>query len=345
MTEPSESFWADRHVFITGITGFMGSHLSEKLVSMGAGVYGLLRRHAVPHYPNIAHMRGKIKLIEGNLVDMPSIMNALKESEPSVVFHLAAQSYVPLSFQAPYDTYKTNIMGTANVLEAIRHYDGVEKVHFAGCYDSETRVVTLDGFKSYNEISMNDKVLSLNPANGEIEIKNIERIIVKQYSGTMIHFKNKRVDLMVTPDHKMLIERAKRQETTKSLIFENAIKTHERSIFLLPRGKWQGEDAKFVDLSRFYDESDLHWNAVKTPRFIDAYDFFYLLGAYISDGNCDAREKVYTRGICALDYISQRTSSGQFVSLDAGRGEEARTSITPRIFINFPLSDKNRGNL
>ena len=132
MAEPSESFWADRRVFITGISGFMGSHLSEKLVSMGAKVYGLLRRHAVPQYPNITHMKGKIKLIEGNLVDMPSIISALKESQASVLFHLAAQSYVPLSFQAPYDTYKTNIMGTANVLEALRHYEGIEKMQFAG---------------------------------------------------------------------------------------------------------------------------------------------------------------------------------------------------------------------
>ena len=132
MAEPSESFWEDRNVFITGISGFMGSHLSEKLAGMGANVFGLLRRHAVPYYPNISHLRGKVKLIEGNVIDMPSILSALKESEASIVFHLAAQSYVPLSFQAPYDTYKTNIMGTANVLEALRHYDGVEKMQFAG---------------------------------------------------------------------------------------------------------------------------------------------------------------------------------------------------------------------
>lgn len=132
MTEPSESFWADRNVFITGITGFVGSHLSDKLVGMGANVCGLLRRHAVPHYPNIAHLRRKVKLIEGNVSDMPSILNAIRESEATVLFHLAAQSYVPLSFQAPYDTYRTNIMGTANVLEAVRHYDGIEKIHFAG---------------------------------------------------------------------------------------------------------------------------------------------------------------------------------------------------------------------
>jgi len=143
MAEPSESFWADRDVLITGITGFMGSHLSEKLVSMGAKVNGLLRRHAVPHYPNISHLRKKIKIIEGNLVDMTSIINALKQSEATVLFHLAAQSYVPLSFQAPYDTYKTNIMGTAVVLEAVRHYDKIEKMHFAG--SSEEYGLALDG--------------------------------------------------------------------------------------------------------------------------------------------------------------------------------------------------------
>ena len=339
MTEPSESFWADRHVFITGITGFMGSHLSEKLVSMGAEVYGLLRRHAVPHYPNIAHMRGKIKVIEGNLVDMPSIMNALKESEPSIVFHLAAQSYVPLSFQAPYDTYKTNIMGTANVLEAIRHYDGVEKMQFAGCYDADTRLVTTRGFKSYNEISMDDEIFSMNTNTGEIEVKKIDSIVIKNYRGKMVHFKNKRIDLLVTPDHKMLL--ADRRNKEKHLFFEEAIKSHERSAFMLPRGKWIGRDIEFVELDQFFDERDLHWNAIKTPERIDAQDFFYLLGAYISDGNCDAATKEYIRNMNALEYVSQRTSSGQFVKLGANR-DEVSVSRSSRIFLNFPITDKNR---
>lgn len=132
MTEPSESFWKGRDVLITGVSGFMGSHLSEKLLSVGANVYGLLRRHAVPQYPNITHLQNKIKVVEGDVTDIASISNILKKSEASVVFHLAAQSYVPLSFQAPYDTYKTNIIGTANVLEAVRHCGGIEKMHFAG---------------------------------------------------------------------------------------------------------------------------------------------------------------------------------------------------------------------
>jgi GDP-4-dehydro-6-deoxy-D-mannose reductase len=132
LNELSESYWKGRNVLITGISGFLGSHLAEKLVSMGASVHGLLRRHAVPHYPNIAHLRGKLNLIEGDLMDVPSIMNALDKSEATVVFHLAAQSFVPLSFQAPYATYEPNILGTANLLESIRRSKTVEKMQFAG---------------------------------------------------------------------------------------------------------------------------------------------------------------------------------------------------------------------
>lgn len=132
MNELSESYWKGRDVLITGISGFLGSHLAEKLLSMGANVHGLLRRHAVPHYPNIAHLRGKVSLVEGDLMDVPSLLTAIEKSGASVVFHLAAQSFVPLSFEAPYATYEPNILGTANLLEAIRRSKGVEKMQFAG---------------------------------------------------------------------------------------------------------------------------------------------------------------------------------------------------------------------
>lgn len=125
-------FWSEKRVLITGISGFVGSHLAEKLISEGSDVFGLVRRHAVPFYPNIEHLRNKIEIVEGDLLDTPSIIDALKKSEAEVVFHLAAQSFVPLSFSAPFATYEANIMGTANLLEAIRKAGDVEKMHFAG---------------------------------------------------------------------------------------------------------------------------------------------------------------------------------------------------------------------
>ncbi len=132
LNELSESYWRGRDVLITGISGFMGSHLAEKLISMKAKVHGLLRRHAFPNYPNIEHLRGKIELVEGDLLDTPSLLTALEKTGATTVFHLAAQSFIPLSFEAPSLTYESNVLGTANLLEAVRRSKGVEKVQFAG---------------------------------------------------------------------------------------------------------------------------------------------------------------------------------------------------------------------
>ena len=77
-------------------------------------------------------MAEKITFVTGDLSDQRSIYDSLKKNEIDVVFHLAAQSFVPQSFKAPVDTYLTNVIGTVNVLEAVRQYDGVEKMMFAG---------------------------------------------------------------------------------------------------------------------------------------------------------------------------------------------------------------------
>jgi len=117
---PNENFWKDKRVLITGITGFAGSHLADKLLSVGAKVGGLIRRHSVPEYRNIQHIMDVITPLEGNLFDFNSIQARINEFEPEVIFHLGAQSFVPLSFRCPGETYAVNVMGTVNVAEAIR---------------------------------------------------------------------------------------------------------------------------------------------------------------------------------------------------------------------------------
>lgn len=115
-----ERFWNGKRVFITGVSGFAGSHLAEKLVELGSNVCGFVRRHSVPEYKNINSIVNKIKLVEGNLMDFSSILNYLDEFEPEIIFHLGAQSFVPTSFRVPIETYETNVTGTANLLEAMR---------------------------------------------------------------------------------------------------------------------------------------------------------------------------------------------------------------------------------
>lgn len=114
------NFWKGKRVFVTGVSGFVGSHLAEKLIEYGCEVHGLVRRHSTPEYPNIRHIMDKIHLHEGNLDNFDSMLNIMERVEPHIIFHLGAQSFVPTSFRSPTETYTTNVIGTSNVLEAIR---------------------------------------------------------------------------------------------------------------------------------------------------------------------------------------------------------------------------------
>ncbi|MFB3896716.1 MAG: GDP-mannose 4,6-dehydratase [bacterium] len=140
----SRNYWQGKKVFITGITGFVGGHMVEKLLAIGCEVCGLIRRHSVPDYPNLAKTLNEIQLIEGNLTDLSSIIAAFNIAKPNVVFHLGAQSFVPTSFRAPIETYDTNIIGTANVLEACKQTKAnIEAVQIA-CSSEEYGLVHPD---------------------------------------------------------------------------------------------------------------------------------------------------------------------------------------------------------
>jgi GDP-4-dehydro-6-deoxy-D-mannose reductase len=105
---------------ITGITGFAGSHLAEYILAEqpGVEVYGTFRWRS--RMDNVEHLDGRIKLVECDLRDYTSMHQALATSRPDVIFHLAAQSFVPSSWNAPNDTIVTNVTGQTNLFEAIR---------------------------------------------------------------------------------------------------------------------------------------------------------------------------------------------------------------------------------
>jgi GDP-4-dehydro-6-deoxy-D-mannose reductase len=106
-------------VLITGISGFVGSHLAEYVLEQGLEVYGTIRWRS--KLDNIEHIKDKLKLIEGDIRDSYSMQKAIAESEPDFVFSLAAQSFVPASWRSPSETISTNVEGTLNVLEACRN--------------------------------------------------------------------------------------------------------------------------------------------------------------------------------------------------------------------------------
>ena len=123
-------------VLITGITGFVGSHLVDYILANHPEVvvYGLVRWRSP--MDNLRHISAdKLNLYYGDLADLSSLIKILKKTRPDVIFHLAAQSYVPTSFDAPVDTLQTNTIGTASLLESVRISQSDPIIHI--CSSSE----------------------------------------------------------------------------------------------------------------------------------------------------------------------------------------------------------------
>lgn len=125
---------------ITGIAGMVGSHLTDHLLqNTGWQIHGLLRWNE--DLANLEHLlprindRDRVFLHYGDLNDLPSLQRAVHRSRPDYVFHLAAQSYPRTSFDAPLETLQTNVLGTAALLEAVRHGGVAPVVHV--CASSE----------------------------------------------------------------------------------------------------------------------------------------------------------------------------------------------------------------
>lgn len=109
-------------VLITGITGFVGSHMAEYALAQGAEVFGACRWRS--NTENIEPLRSKLHLVEADLRDQSSVQEMLAVTRPELIFHLAGQSQVMTSWHAPVETLQTNVIGQVHLLEAIRQRGG-----------------------------------------------------------------------------------------------------------------------------------------------------------------------------------------------------------------------------
>ena len=105
---------------ITGITGQDGSYLAELLLKEGYEVFGIVRRSSTENFGRIEHIKSKIRLLQADLLDQLSIINAVKEADPDEIYNLAAQSFVPTSWDQPVLTGEFTALGVTRVLEAVR---------------------------------------------------------------------------------------------------------------------------------------------------------------------------------------------------------------------------------
>ena len=122
-------------VMVTGADGFVGSHLTEKLVESGANVHIFIRAVSSGELKNIGHLLRKVKIHRGNLLDPLSVRLALKSLKGTnpIIFHLGAQAHVGESWQRPYETIMTNTIGTLNILQSIIDENiDIQMMDFAG---------------------------------------------------------------------------------------------------------------------------------------------------------------------------------------------------------------------
>jgi GDPmannose 4,6-dehydratase len=112
-----------RRALITGVTGQDGSYLAELLLAEGYEVSGVVRRSSTESFERIAHLEGKIELLQADLLDQVSLQEAVRASRPHEVYNLAAQSFVPTSWSQPVLTAEFTAVGVTRILEAIRSVD------------------------------------------------------------------------------------------------------------------------------------------------------------------------------------------------------------------------------
>ena len=125
----SKTFWEKKTVLITGHTGFKGSWLSIWLNMLGANLHGYALQPDTK--PNMFETAGVKKIIKSNISDIRDynkLLAVMKKCQPQIIFHLAAQPLVRQSYKDPLETYQTNILGTANLLEAARYVKSVRAV-------------------------------------------------------------------------------------------------------------------------------------------------------------------------------------------------------------------------
>jgi len=277
-------------ILITGASGFMGSHIAEAFVKLDEHkVYGVDDNSG----GNPQNVPIGCLFTELDLRDKEKVAAYIKQVQPDVLYHLAANARECASFFQPIDVTERNLLAYINVLEPCIKY-GMKKVVLFSCHDNKTRLVTKKGLKYYWEINKDDIVFSLNKK-CEIEESQINEIIINEYKGKLINFKGK-ANLMVTPNHRMCY--IKSPKLNPRLEYEIAEKSFKRSYLQCPQGKWIGKE-------------------VAINYAINKKDLAYLVGLFIADGvaSYEIRRQKNKSGYNRKDFLKKRDTLGRFYKI------------------------------
>ncbi|MFM1877125.1 MAG: hypothetical protein RL266_2862 [Bacteroidota bacterium] len=181
-----ESFYKDKKVFITGHTGFKGSWLSAWLLKLGAEVHGFAKN--IPTEPSVYKLTGLTRFIhsnEGDILDHDRLWKAIEAVKPDIIFHTAAQPITTLAFEQPLQTFETNVIGTASVLDAVRKLDHACTVV---CITSDKSYLNKEwvwGYRETDELGGKDPY-SGSKAGAEMVIRSYYHTFFKNDNGKRV---------------------------------------------------------------------------------------------------------------------------------------------------------------
>src|SRR4029077_13728238 len=186
-----------KKVLVTGGAGFMGSWLVDNLIDSG---------HEVISADNLLggkkeNVNPDCKFVKADLIKRQEVKPLVKDVD--IIFHLAAYAAEGQSIFSPISINEINLIPMNNLLvEAVNN--NIQRFIFTSCHDSKTRLVTKRGIKASDEIDPSDTIFTLNPETGVLEESGINRILSYDYKGEMVSILGRRVDSLVTPDHRVL---------------------------------------------------------------------------------------------------------------------------------------------
>ncbi|MBU4298858.1 polysaccharide biosynthesis protein [Patescibacteria group bacterium] len=281
-TRAIENFIQNKTVLITGAAGSIGSELCRQAAKFRPSQLLLLDQDETGIFNISEELEDrfpKLKIASEicDIRDREKIERIFNKFRPGVIFHAAAYKHVPLMEIHPDEAVKNNIFGTGVVAESAIKYGG-EKFVFISCLDEKTRILTNEGLKWWNEVKSGMKTLSLN-YKGEIEENEIEEVVFQNYSGPMFQIKTRSIDMLVTPNHKMIIQLP---NNSAKIIEEQTRKTVKRSGVYIPKGKWKGINEEWFSLSS--PPTDIRHPLRNCPTKVKTEDILYLLGIFIGDG-------------------------------------------------------------
>lgn len=213
---PSKRFWNNKKVFITGHTSFKGSWLKLWLNELGSKTYGF--SNSYPSYPKCLYKylykREELDKSE-NILNYQKLFNKLNTTNPEIVFHLAADSILSDSFKNPLKTYKTNILGTANLIEACSKIESIKIVMIVTsdkCYDEDQK----EKFYSEKSILGGSEPYSASKASAELlaksyakKFKMINKKIITLRAGNVIGGGDWKKNRLIPDIYKFIFEKKK----------------------------------------------------------------------------------------------------------------------------------------